>query len=260
MTVARDNLRRHDVHLQAQLGTDVLLHLRVDGGVGSDRAADASDRGVVGRVPQPVHRAVELRHPTGDLEAERDRFRDDAVGPAGHQRAAVTDRKVGRGLAQFRKLVTDELRRLDHLDGHRRVIEVLAGHAEVHVARFGLPDRLVENGEERDHVVADARLDLGDLRGLESALADLRQGGFGDAAKRRPRFASQDLDPQPELKLVLLRPDRSHGGRRVSLDQEGIPISKGRRGHYIGHRRIKILLPRDDQPQDLVANRAGRWN
>src|SRR5436853_349792 len=83
---------------------------------------------------------VELRHPTRDLEPKSDRLGDDAVCPAGHQRPAVADRQVGRGLAQLRELVADELSRLDHLDGHRGVVQVLARHAEVDVTRLGLAD------------------------------------------------------------------------------------------------------------------------
>ena len=79
----------------------------------------------------------------------------------------MADGEVGGGLAELRELVSDELRRLDDLDRHRRVVEVLARHSQVDIARLGLTDRFVEDGEKRDHVVADARLELGDPRGVE---------------------------------------------------------------------------------------------
>ena len=156
MPVAGDDLSRHGVDLQAQLAADVLLHAWVDGRVRTHGPADPADGRVFGGLVEAGHGAVKLGHPPGGLEAERDRLGDDAMRPAGHQRAAVPDRQLGRSLAHGGQVLTDEAGRLHDLDGHPRVIEVLARHTQVHVACFGLPDRLVQHGEKRNHVVADA--------------------------------------------------------------------------------------------------------
>jgi len=154
--VAGDDLSRHGVDLEAQLAADVLLHAWVDGRVRTHGPADPADGRVFGGLVEAGHGAVKLGHPPGGLEAERDRLGDDAMRPAGHQRAAVPDRQLGRSLAHGGQFLTDEPSRFDDLDGHAGVIEVLARHAQVHVACFRLPDRLVQDGEKRNHVVADA--------------------------------------------------------------------------------------------------------
>jgi len=68
----------------------------------------------------------------------------------------VLDREVRRRLAHGGKVAADQARRLDHLHRHRRVVEVLACHTQVDVARLGLADGLVEHSKKGDHVVADA--------------------------------------------------------------------------------------------------------
>jgi hypothetical protein len=82
--VTRYDLGRDSVRLEAELFADVILDLGVDRGVSADRATHPSDGCVVGGTSQALARAIELRHPTGNLEAEGDRLRHDAVGPPGH--------------------------------------------------------------------------------------------------------------------------------------------------------------------------------
>src|ERR1700687_3278333 len=84
--------------------------------------------------------------------------------------------------------------------------------------------------------MSDAALDLGDLAGVESPLAGLRQSRSGDAADIGPGLARQDLDAEPQLESVLVRPDRPNRRRRVSLDQENrrLPVVNGGRGRLYG--------------------------
>src|SRR5450756_2339773 len=104
----------------------MLLHLRIDGGVRADSAAHPPDRHLVRGARQPLLRTVQLRHPTRDLETERDGLGHHAVSASGHERAAMADRQVGRGLAHGREIVRDDARRLDQLHRSRRVVQVLA--------------------------------------------------------------------------------------------------------------------------------------
>jgi len=134
----------------------VLLHARIDGRVRAHRAADAADARILGGRLQARDRAIQLRDPACDLETERDRFGDDAVRAAGHQRPAVLDGQVGRGLADGGEIVHDLPRRFHHLHRHGGVIQVLARHPEVDVPRLGLSDGLVEDGQKCDDVVADS--------------------------------------------------------------------------------------------------------
>ena len=104
---------------------------------------------------QTSERAIQLRDPACNFETKCDWLGDDAMGSAGHQSSAMPDGQLRRGFADGGEVVADETRRLHHLDSHGRVVEVLAGHAKVHVPRFRLPDRFVEHRQEGDHVMAD---------------------------------------------------------------------------------------------------------
>jgi hypothetical protein len=209
-----------DTSSQPELLAYVLLHLRIDCRMRADGAAHASHGDLAGSPHQTLLRTVELRHPARDLETKGDRLGHDAVSAPGHQRAAVADRQVGRGVAYRREVVSDEARRLDQLHRRGGVVQVLARHPQVHVAGLRLADRFVQDREECDHVVADASLDLGDLLDVEGALPDLRQRRGRDAAKGRPGLACENLDAEPQLETVLVGPDRPNRRRRVSLDQE----------------------------------------
>ena len=106
----------------------------------------------------------------------------------------MAHRQLGGRLADAHQVANDDLRRLDDLHRHGVVVEVLAGHAEVDVASLRLADRLVDDGEKRDHIVAHPGLDLGDLRHIEGGLADLGQSLLRDASKPRPCLGREDLD------------------------------------------------------------------
>ena len=154
MAVARHDLRRDDVDLEAQLAADMLLDARIDGCVCADGPADPAHPCFFGCALQASDRAVELGHPARDLEPKRDRLGDDAVGAASHQGAAVADRDLGRRLTHGAEVADDEPRGLHHLHRHRGVVQVLARHSQVHVAGLGLANGFVEHREEGDHVVA----------------------------------------------------------------------------------------------------------
>jgi hypothetical protein len=90
-------------------------------------------------------RPIELGYPPGDLEAERDRLRHDAVRATGHQRPSVPNRKLSGSISDGRQVGGDDARRLTELDRGRCVVEVLARHAEVHETSLRLPDRFVDD-------------------------------------------------------------------------------------------------------------------
>ena len=182
MPVPGDDLGRDGVGRQAKLFANVLLDLRVYRGVRAHRAAHAADRDIIGRPLETRPRSIELRHPSGHFEAERDGLCDDAVRTACHQRAAVTHGKLCCGIPDGGEVSVDDPRRLTQLHRHGGVVEVLAGHAEMHVARLRLADGIVDDRQERDHVVADALFDLGNFGSVKGRFADLGQGRCRNAA------------------------------------------------------------------------------
>jgi hypothetical protein len=211
---------------------------------------------------QPFLRSIQLGDPARHLEAERDRLGHYAMGAAGHQGSAMADGELGRGLAHRREVAGDDARRFDQLHRRRSVVQVLAGHPHVDVAGLRLADRFVEHGEKGDHVMTHARLDLGDLLGVESSFANFRQGGGRDAAKGCPGLAREDLDAEPQLESVLVRPDRPDRRRRVSLDQEKcrLPVVNGRRHDYTGGSLEQIWWAGSGWAQDAVGVCRGRGN
>ena len=116
---------------------------------------------------------------------------------AGHQSLAVPHRQLGGCVSNVAQVAGNQMRGLEQLHRHRRVVEVLARHAEVHVASLGLTDGCVDVGEERDHVVSDALLQRSDAAGVEGRVPDLRQRRRGDAPDLGPGLAGKDLDPEP---------------------------------------------------------------
>jgi hypothetical protein len=219
--VARDDLRRHRIRRQAELLANVLLDPGVDSRVSADGAADPAHSYLFGRQAEPCLRSIQLGDPTGDLEAERDRLCDDAVRATRHQRSPVPNRKLSGRIPDGGQVGRDDPRRLSELDGSRSVVEVLAGHAEVHISRLRLADRLVDDGQKGDDVMPHPLFDLGDLGWIKGSLADLGQGRGRYSAQGRPRFTRQNLYAKPQFEPVPVGPYRPNRRRRVSLDQIG---------------------------------------
>jgi hypothetical protein len=75
-------------------------------------------------------------------------------------------------------------------------------------------DRAFQVGEEGDHVVPDAALDLLDARGVDPRpLADPVERVGGNDAPPRPGLAHRQLDPEPARVLRVLAPEGAHLGR-----------------------------------------------
>ena len=136
--VARDDLSGDRVGAEAELSAHVLLDPRVDGGVRADGAAHATHGDLFGGALEPGLDPVKLGHPAGDLEAERGRLGNDAVSASGRQRSSVLNSKACGRLTDCSQVAPDDRRRLHQLKREGGVVEVLASHAHVHVARLGL--------------------------------------------------------------------------------------------------------------------------
>src|SRR5205823_12561403 len=94
---------------------------------------------------------------------------------------------------------------------------VAGGEAHVDEAGVGA-ELLLEAGEQRDHLVLHAPLDLEDAVDLDPGGADAGHRLGGDATAARIGLAHRDLHPKPRLVLRRLAPDTSHSGPGVPLD------------------------------------------
>ena len=104
------------------------------------------------------------------------------------------------------------------LHGQRGVPHVVGCQPDVDEARVGA-ELLLEAGEQRDHLVLHAVLDLEDAADVDAGLLpDAGQGVGRDAPTARVGLAHRKLDTQPGRVLRLLAPDPPHGWTRVPLD------------------------------------------
>src|SRR5689334_12680105 len=80
---------------------------------------------------------------------------------------------------------------------------------------------LGNRGRERDHVVLDGPFDFVDARRVDGRMVSQKLGGIGgNDAEIRKRFGSREFDFEPLLKTVLVTPDTSHIGTRISRNQK----------------------------------------
>ena len=150
------------------------------------------------------------------------------------QRVAVAQGQRRQRRAQALLPGDEQIGGVAELQRGGRVPDVVGGEADVHEARVGA-ELLLEAGEQRDHLVLDARLDREDARRCRPACRpDAGQRLGGDATAPRVGLAHRHLHPEPRLVLRLLAPDASHGGPGVPLDH----------AHTLMQNRTKVEAPR----------------
>ena len=98
--VALNYLARHRSGFQTQLGAGIFLYRRGYGGVGANGAGDLAIVDLLSRRLQVLDALPDIVDPNCQLEPERDRFRVDSVGAAGHESVFVLDRPAGDGLLE----------------------------------------------------------------------------------------------------------------------------------------------------------------
>ena len=168
VAVALHDLRRDRLEADAEARADVLLELRRQVREGADGAGDLADRGLVERALEPHALAPHLLAEDQQLEPEGGGLGVHAVGAADAGRVAELER--ARAQHGVRRSTPASSRRagVADLERQRGVDHVGRRHAVVDEARRRA-DVLGDVGQERDHVVAHARLDLGDARRRRSA-------------------------------------------------------------------------------------------
>ena len=147
----------------------------------------------------------------------------DAVGAPDADGLLVAEGEDAEGRAQPLEPGQEKLGGRHQLQGLGGVHHVGGGQSEVDMAGIGA-DGLLEVGEERDHVVARARLDLVDARGVDlGARLDPPEGVGGDDPALRVDLADGQLDLEPGLVLRLLGPDPGHLWTGVARDHPRRP-------------------------------------
>jgi hypothetical protein len=221
VAIALHDLGRGRLEPDAEALADRLLHRRLEVRERADRARDLADGGLRGGAREALapapHRFVEHEQ----LQAERGGLRVDAVRAPDRRRVAVLLRARAERRGERVGARDEQRSRVPDLERLRRVDHVVRRHPEVDEPRLRA-DVLGDVGEERDHVMADLRLDLGDARGVEAgARADRARRLGGDDAALGEHLAHRHLHLEPPAETAVVGPDGRHRGAAVALDHRG---------------------------------------
>ena len=245
MAIALDHLRGDRRGLETELLADI----------GFDRGRQVCER--ADRARQLTHRddrtcaanalsiASDLGVPQRQLQTQCHRLCVNAVRATDHRRHSMFEGSLANRFGESIEIPQDDVARLAHLQGLRRVDDVGRGHAEVHPPGR-LADFLGNGRRERNHVVLRDLLYFFDASDVECAALANVAGGLGrDDAGSRHGFGSRRFHEQPRLVSTLVAPDSTHFRVCVALDQSGfLPL------------RTRIT-PRDTRPARSRA-RTGR--
>ena len=221
MAVARDDLRRDRLALEAEPRQDALLEVRGGRRVRADRARHgptdtcSNARSSRDDVARRLHRVAR------ELDAERRRLGVDAVRAADADRVHMLARALGQRLDQrSRPGEHDPAGRLQ-LQARRGVEHVRRRQAEVDPAPR-VTRRRAQHVDERGDVVVGRALALVDGLDGERRAADRVELVLG-----RPlhRLARRDLDAPPRLHAGLVGPQRAHLRAGVASDHRGSRVS-----------------------------------
>jgi len=191
--------------------------------VGAHRARQLADGD---RLARPAHAgdvALDLRVPERQLQPEGRRLGVHAVRPPDHRGVPVLFGARADGRGERLEVLQDEVARLAHLEGERRVDDVRGGQPEVQPPPR-LAHALGHRRRERNHVVLCRlleRLDAGDVeRGL---LADRPRRLRRDDADFGHRLGRGDFYGEPGLVAPLVAPDGPHVRVRIAGDHAVSP-------------------------------------
>ncbi len=230
VAVARDDLGRHRLDRQAELGGDVRLDPRIDVCEGADRARDGAGRDLAACFLQPPPAAGEGGVVPGELEAEGGRLGVDAVAAAEAGGVFVL---LGAALQRRQQRIEvgeQQVARLGELQRQAGIEHVGRRHPLMDDAGVR-PDMLGEVGEKGDDVVAGLALDRLDALDLEAAALPHRGGGLRrDHADRGLGVAGMGLDLEPQAEPVGRLPDPAHCGSAVAGDHGGLFAGGGLNG------------------------------
>ena len=153
--------------------------------------------------------------PNCQLEPERDRFRVDSVGAAGHESVFVLDRPAGDCLFERCEVFEQDIRRIAKPQRQCRIDDVIRRQPDVDVAGV-LAYRLCYRRKERDYVVLLDFLEFVDSIDIDGRAGDIMHrlrrnlsGGGASAAHRQ-------FDVEPQFEFMLFGPDPAHFWERVS--------------------------------------------
>ena len=114
--VARDDLRRDRLRLEAELFGDVGLHARVEMGERADRAGNRTRADILFRAQKPLFRAGELGIGQRKLQSEGRRLGVDAVAAADRDRVFVLHRAALQRFEEPVEIGEQDVRRARELD------------------------------------------------------------------------------------------------------------------------------------------------
>src|SRR5436305_5508282 len=224
--VALYDLRRDGRGLQSKTSADSLFNFRVEVRERADRAAYLPRGYRRARSFESRAVAPRLVVPERERHAERSRLGVHAVRASNLRRGAKLERAALQHLQQRPCFFQQHVARVAQQKRVGRVHNVRGREAVVYEAR-GVADTFGEGGSEGDHVVVGRPLDFAYALDVEGGLPTYL---LDRLARNRPHlgvdFAHGQLNVEPLLKLVLLRPESAHFGQRVAFNHSSNSSSK----------------------------------
>ena len=159
VAIARDDLGRNRLRLQAQFRRYIRLDPWIDIGEGADRPGNRAGRNLLARRDKPGAGAGELGMGDGELEAEGGGLGVDSVRAADRRRHLMLEGAALQRREQRVDVGDEDVARTPELHGEAGVEHVRACEAQMDEARVGA-DEFGEMGEEGDHVMLGHLLDL----------------------------------------------------------------------------------------------------
>jgi hypothetical protein len=213
--VALNHLRRDRRGPESQLLAHARFDVRIQVREHADRARQLADADGVARAKHPVEAPLQLGVPERQLDAEGHRLGVNAVRASHHRRPAVLVGARPDRLHQPGDIPDDELARLPHLQGLRRIHHVGGREPEMQPPGRG-PDLLGHRRRERDDVMLRGLLDLMYAWHVEARpRAQLAGGLDGNDVRLGHGVGRGQLDLEPRLVSALLAPDGTHLGAGI---------------------------------------------
>ena len=219
MAVALNDLRGNSGNIKSEALADLVLELGIEVSAVADGTGELADAHLLCREFEAFDVTKGFGVPVGQLESKGDRLSVHAVGAADHRRVFEFPGAAPEHVTQLLQVLADDCRSLLDQQGLCGVDHVVGSKAVVEPARIGA-DFLGDGSGESNHVVLYFGFDCLDAIQVEIAFfADSHGRRLRHQAYLGERFGGGDFDFEPGTELVLVTPDMSHLGTRITCDQ-----------------------------------------
>ena len=224
VAIALNHLGRDGSHLQAELPADFLFDFGPEVRSIADGAGDFSKFHVMGGFAETGDVALIFSEPVGDLQAEGDGLRMNAVSAADLGSVLELVGAQVENFAENDEVALDEVRSVADEERLSGVYHIIGSHAVVEPAGgIGVADGFADGHGEGDNVVLHAGFDFVDAVGVHLGARVENCGGIlGHEASFGKGVGGGQFNVKPLLVAIGVAPDEAHLFAGVAWNQVGI--------------------------------------